>query len=118
MWGSSFLWIKIALQEVNPFMLVFFRVLFASTGLTAYFIFLRRKLNLHSWWVFAFVGFFNVAFPFALISWAETHISSGLASILNSTVPLFTMVIASFFLRKTVLRSRAGLDWWSGSQEF
>jgi drug/metabolite transporter (DMT)-like permease len=100
MWGSSFLWIKIALQEVNPFMLVFFRVLFASMGLVVYFIFLRRKLTLRWWWVYAFIGFFNVAFPFALISWAETHISSGLASILNSTVPLFTMIVASFFYKE------------------
>ena len=109
MWGSSFLWIKIALQEVNPFMLVFFRVLFASTGLTVYFIFLRRKLNLRSWWVFAFVGLFNVAFPFALISWAETHISSGLASILNSTVPLFTMIIASFFFKEDRITLARGI---------
>ena len=100
MWGSSFLWIKIAVQEVNPFMLVFFRVLFASIGLSIYFIFLRRKLTLRWWWVYAFIGFFNVAFPFVLISWAETHISSGLASILNSTVPLFTMIIASFFYKE------------------
>lgn len=109
MWGSSFLWIKIAVQEVNPFMLVFFRVLFASMGLCAYFIFLRRKFNLRWWWVYAFVGFFNVAFPFVLISWAETHISSGLASILNSTVPLFTMVIASFFYKEDRITLARGI---------
>lgn len=109
MWGSSFLWIKIALQEVNPFMLVFFRVLFASAGLTAYFIFLHRKLTLKSWWVFAVIGFFNVAFPFVLISWAETHISSGLASILNSTVPLFTMIIASFFFKEDRITLARGI---------
>lgn len=103
MWGSSFLWIKLALREVNPFMLVFFRVLFASSGLGIYFLFMRRKLNLHWWWVYAFIGFFNVALPFVLISWAETHISSGLASILNSTVPLFTMLVASIFYREDKL---------------
>jgi len=103
MWGSSFLWIKLALREVNPFMLVFFRVLFASTGLVVYFLFNRRKLNLKWWWVYAFIGFFNVALPFVLISWAETHISSGLASILNSTVPLFTMLLASIFYREDKL---------------
>jgi len=107
MWGSSFLWIKIALQEVGPFTLVFFRVLFATTGLVFYFFVLRRKLNLRAWWIYLFIGFFNVAFPFVLISWAETTISSGLASILNSTVPLFTMLIASLFFkddRMTVVR--------------
>jgi len=99
LWGSSFLWIKIALREVNPFMLVFFRVLFASFGLGLYFAYHHFKFNLRAWWIFAIVGLFNVALPFALISWAETHISSGLASILNSTVPLFTMIIASFFYK-------------------
>jgi len=109
MWGSSFLWIKLALREVNPFMLVFFRVLFASIGLGVYFLFLRRKLNLRWWWVYAFIGFFNVAFPFVLISWAETHISSGLASILNSTVPLFTMALASIFYKQDKLTLPRGI---------
>lgn len=93
------MWFKLALREVNPFMLVFFRVLFASIGLGVYFFFIRRKLELRWWWVYAFIGFFNVSFPFVLISWAETHITSGLASILNSTVPIFTMVIASIFYK-------------------
>jgi drug/metabolite transporter (DMT)-like permease len=50
--------------------------------------------------ILAFLGFFNVALPFALISWSELHISSGMASILNSTVPLFTILLASFFLKE------------------
>ncbi len=108
-WGSSFLWIKIAVQEVNPFMLVFFRVAFASFGLVLYFLFLRRRFSLRWWWVYAIIGFFNVAFPFVLISWAETHISSGLAAILNSTVPLFTMLIASFFYKEDKLTLARGI---------
>lgn len=94
------MWIKIALREVDPFMLVFFRVLFAGAGLGIYFLYTRRKFNLRWWWVYAFIGFFNVAFPFALISWAENYISSGLAAILNSTVPIFTMIIAAIFYRE------------------
>ena len=113
-WGSSFLWIKLALREVDPFMLVFFRVLFASLGLSIYFIFLRRKLVLRWWWVYAIIGFFNVAFPFVLISWAETHISSGLAAILNSTVPLFTMLIASIFYQEDRLTLARGIGLVTG----
>lgn len=108
-WGSSFLWIKLALQEVNPFMLVFFRVSFASLGLVLYFHFMHYRFALRWWWVYAIIGFFNVAFPFVLISWAETHISSGLASILNSTVPLFTMLIASFFYKEDKLTLARGI---------
>ena len=103
------MWIKLALREVNPFMLVFFRVFFAGIGLGIYFLFSRRKLNLHWWWVYAFIGFFNVAFPFVLISWAETHISSGVAAILNSTVPIFTMIIASIFYRQDKFTLRRGI---------
>ena len=108
------MWIKIALREVNPFMLVFIRVLFASLGLGIYFLFNRRKLDLHWWWVYAFIGFFNVAFPFVLISWAETHISSGLASIINSTVPLFTMLIASFFYKEEKFTLQRGIALFIG----
>ena len=108
-WGSSFLWIKLALQEANPFMLVFFRVSFASLGLLLYFHFMHYRFALRWWWVYAIIGFFNVAFPFVLISWAETHISSGLASILNSTVPLFTMLIASFFYKEDKLTLARGI---------
>ncbi len=107
--GSAFMWIKIALREVDPFMLVFFRIFFAAIGLGVYFLFIRRRLNLHWWWVYAFIGFFNIAFPFTLISWAETHISSGMASILNSTVPIFTMIIASIFYKQDKLTLPRGI---------
>ena len=107
--GSTFMWIKLALREVNPTTLVFFRVLFAGIGLSVYFLLNRRKLQLRWWWVYAFIGLFNVALPFVLISWAETHISSGLASILNSTFPLFTMAIASIFYKEDKLTLPRGL---------
>ena len=107
--GSTFMWIKLALREVNPTTLVFFRVLFAGIGLSVYFLLNRRKLQLRWWWVYAFIGLFNVALPFVLISWAETHISSGLASILNSTFPLFTMAIASIFYKEDKLTLTRGL---------
>ena len=42
------------------------------------------------------MGFLNNALPFALIAWGQTHIASGLASILNATTPLFTVVVAHF----------------------
>ena len=99
-WGSSFLWIKIALQEVDPFTLVMFRVGFAVLGLLVVFMIIRPKMRLKDLWVFAVLGFFNVAMPFVLISWSEQHISSGMAAILNSTVPLFTILVAPLFLKE------------------
>lgn len=98
-WGSSFMWIKIAVQEIGPLTLVTFRVLFAVLSLAAVVVYNRVKWP--GWKtvsVFAFLGFFNTVLPFSLISWSEQYISSGLASILNSTAPLFTIIIASIFL--------------------
>ncbi len=99
-WGSSFLWIKIAVQEIGPVMLVAFRLLFGLVGLL---IIMRLQKQAFPrdpalWLRFGFMGVFNTALPFVLISWGETKIDSGLASILNGTVPLFTIVIAHFWL--------------------
>lgn len=110
-WGSSFLWIKLALGEVNPFVLVMFRTGFAFLGLLMVSLFLRPKFKWQDVWKYLVLGLFNVAIPFVVISWAETHISSGMAAILNSTVPLFTILLAPLFLseEKFALRTGAGL---------
>lgn len=110
-WGTSFFWIKIGLQEATPAMVVFFRVGFATLGLTLFTIISRKKFSLKKWWLYLFLGFFNVALPFLLISWSEQHITSGMASVLNSTQPLATALIASVFLKeeRMTLRRAIGL---------
>ncbi len=99
-WGSSFLWIKIAVQEIGPFMLVTLRLLSGLIGLLV--IMRAQRLSFprdrKTLLAYLFMGAFNTAIPFTLISWGETQIDSGLASILNGTVPLFTIVIANFWL--------------------
>jgi drug/metabolite transporter (DMT)-like permease len=97
-WGSSFFWIKIAVQEVGPFLLVAFRVLFGILGLLVVLGFKRPKqaLDRRAWQTLLILGITNTAAPFVLISWAEQHIDSAVAAILNSSMPLFTLVIAHF----------------------
>lgn len=115
-WGSSFLWIKIALGNggapvfgitmpgsaggFSPLLLVTMRILFGVLGLAA--LIVARGTTLprepRTIAMAAIVGFINTALPFALITWGETRIPSGMASILNGTVPLFTLVIAHFLL--------------------
>jgi len=112
-WGSSFLWIKIAVAEIGPFTLVAFRLLFGLIGLLAV-VRLQKQAFPHERRVllaYLFMGAFNTAIPFTLISWGETRIDSGLASILNGTVPLFTIVIAHYWLHdeKIPLPRIAGL---------
>lgn len=99
-WGSSFLWIKIAVTEIGPFTLAAIRLFFGLLGLLAVMrvqrqAFPRDRKILPA---FLFMGLFNTALPFALIPWGETKIDSALASVLNGTMPLFAIVIAHFWL--------------------
>lgn len=115
-WGTSFLWIKIAVTEISPYMLVGFRTLFGLLGLGVFLLLvrsargewaiIRRKLG-----VFFVLGLMNIVIPWILISWAGQHIDSGLSSILNSTMPLFTIMISPFFVSddRFTLPKAAGL---------
>lgn len=112
-WGSSFLWIKIAIQELDAFTLVGWRLLFGTLGMVAV-IALRRPAFPRSrsiWLALIALGVINTALPFVLISWGEKSIDSAVASVLNSTVPLFTLVLAHFALHDEPISARkaAGL---------
>ena len=107
-WGSSFLWIKIAIREVDAFTLVGWRLLFGTLGMVAV-IALRRPpfpRGRSIWLALALLGIINTALPFVLISWGQKTIDLAVASILNSTVPLFTMVIAHFALHDEPITAR------------
>jgi drug/metabolite transporter (DMT)-like permease len=99
-WGSSFLWIKIALQEVGPFTLVGWRLLIGVVTLGIAVLARRpaipRQRRVLA--MLALLGLTNPALPFVLISWGEQSIDSAVASVLNGTVPLFAMVFAHFAL--------------------
>ncbi|OGO29386.1 MAG: hypothetical protein A2W33_05160 [Chloroflexi bacterium RBG_16_52_11] len=100
-WGSSFLWIKIAVQEIGPFTLVALRLLFGVLGLLVVFLFARPELP-RTWrmlLILTLIGFTNNALPYVLISWGELYIDSAVAAILNSTTPLFAMIFAHLYLR-------------------
>lgn len=112
-WGSSFLWIKIAVAEVGPATLAAIRLFFGLAGLLAVARLTRQPFdNLRAFLpAYLFMGVFNTALPFMLINWAETRIDSALAAILNATVPLFAIVIAHFWLadERITLTRVAGL---------
>ncbi len=91
-WGGSFLFIKLALRDMGPTVIVLGRsasgaitlaVIMAVTG-RPLFTDLRARLGR-----FAFMAVFNALLPWSLIAWGELHVSSGLASILNSTTALW-----------------------------
>jgi drug/metabolite transporter (DMT)-like permease len=99
-WGASFLFIKIGVQEMSPATLVALRLAFAVITLAE--IAAARPALIAGWrryWRLAiFVAVFNVIIPYTLISWGETQIFSGTASILNATTPLFTVLLASVWI--------------------
>ena len=99
-WSASFLWIKIAIREIGPMSLVAFRMLFGSIAAGGIAILSRPRWprDRRTLITFLFLGAASLAIPVFLISWGEKTIDSAVASILNATVPLFTMLIAHYWL--------------------
>jgi drug/metabolite transporter (DMT)-like permease len=97
-WGSSYLLIRIGVEEVPPFQLVFIRTAIAALGLTLVAYGRGKRLPTAGAGLRAllFLGIVNTVFPFALITWGETRIESGLASVLQGTAALFSLVLAHF----------------------
>ncbi|GMQ77890.1 MAG: DMT family transporter [Anaerolineae bacterium] len=115
-WGTSFLFIKIGLRTLDPFMLVTIRLIIGWLGLMA--ILKWRGMSLPKGWSnwrhVIFLGIFNTAVPFTLITWAESGdsgIDSTIAAVLNSTVPLFSFIIAGIIIQseKITLNKVTGL---------
>lgn len=94
------MWIKIALNEVSPVVLVSFRVLFGLLFGIAVILIQRIVLpsRFKEWFPLLILGITNIAVPFYLISWGEKSVDSSVAAVLDSTVPLFTIFLAHFLL--------------------
>ena len=100
LWGGSFFFIGIAVTELPPFTIVTLRVGLAA--ITLWLVLLVAGYPIpkggNTWRAFFVMGLFSNALPFCLIVWGQTHIGVGLASILNATTPIFTLLIAGAFL--------------------
>ncbi len=110
-WGGSFFFAAVALREVGPLTVTISRVLIAAILLHAFILLsgLRMPADARTWAAFFGMGLLNNAIPFSLIFWGQTHIASGLASILNATTPLFTVVVAHFLTGNEKLTAGRGL---------
>ncbi len=96
LWGGSFLFGKIALAELPPFSVVLVRVALAALALGLAVVVTRQTVPRARavWLAFFAMGLINNLIPFSLIMWGQVRIGSGLASILNATTPLWTVVVA------------------------
>lgn len=101
LWGGSFFFTALAVKELPPLTIVVLRVGLAALILLA----VNRLMGISMpqdgrvWAAFFAMGFLNNVVPFCLIVWGQTHIASGLASILNATTPLATVVVAHLLTR-------------------
>ena len=95
-WGSSFMFIEIALRDLAPSTLILLRMASGAVALAVYIAATGRSLSLLRplIWPLALLGLANTALPFFLIAWGQQYIDSGLASIFNASTPLFTAVFA------------------------
>ena len=94
-WGLPYLLIKVGVESLSPFVVVFARVFIGAAIMLpiAYFTGQLRKLKGHWRWVFIF-AIVEMTFTFLALTWAEQRISSSLAALLISTVPLTAAIIA------------------------
>lgn len=101
-WGSSFLLIKIALEGLTPEQVVWGRLVIGAAALLVVSAVTRTPLprDPRVWGHLLVVGLLLCVVPFSLFAWAEQHVSSGIASVLNATTPLMTMLVGLVALRQ------------------
>lgn len=99
-WGGSFFLIAIAVQDLPVITLVALRVSIAAVALWIIVLISGRRFkpSLAVLGAFAVMGTVNNVIPFLLIAWGQTGIPAGLASILNATTPLWTVLVTGYFL--------------------
>ncbi len=97
-WGGSFLFNGVAVRELPPVTIVALRVMTAALALLLALRFMNVSLprSRQAWAAFLGMSILNNVIPFTLIVWGQSHIASGLASILNATTPLFTVIVAHY----------------------
>jgi drug/metabolite transporter (DMT)-like permease len=97
-WGGAFFFIGVAVRHVPPLTYVWLRLTIAAAAMWLFLHFKGEKLGLprSAWGSILLLALLNNALPFTLFGWGQTHIASGLASILNATTPIWGVVVAHF----------------------
>jgi len=112
LWGASYIFIRVAVPALGPFVLMGARVALASGTLALYAVILARGMPKFRsrWKEFLIVGATNSAIPFTLIAAAEIELTASLAAILNSTTALFVAVVAAVWIGESLtVRKVVGL---------
>ena len=105
-WGSSYLFIKLAVDDYGTFTLVALRLVIGGIFLWSVFLIARQALprSPRLYGHLLVMAVINITIPFLLITWAEQSVESSLAAILTSPVPLFAIVLSALFLHDEPMR--------------
>ena len=112
-WGASYLFIKVAVDEIAPAPMMAVRTLIAAAVLLGYVAwrFGAARAREELWAArrhLLVLGLLNAAIPFWLIAWGEQHIDSGLAAVVQASVPIFNALLVLRFLpHERLSRTRA-----------
>ena len=112
LWGGSFFFVGVALREWPPMTIALVRVALAAALIYPFFRIQGGTLpnSLAGWKPFAVMGLLNNIIPFSLIFTGQMWVSSGMASVLNATTPLFTVIVlAGFGDERLIVRRVAGV---------
>lgn len=102
-WGSSFLFMRIAAPVLGPALLIEYRVAFAALFLAIVAVFVKKNLDLRSNWKhYLILGLFNSALPFLMFAFAARTLSASVMSVINATAPMFAALIGALWMRQTV----------------
>ena len=107
-WGSSFLFLRIASPAFGPIFLIEMRVLSGLAVLLPVFCFMGKYPELKSHWkMILLISLTNMTIPFCFFAYSALNMGAGLLSIINATVPIFTATIAFVYFRQRL--SKLGL---------
>lgn len=108
-WSTSFLFIKLLLNELSPEGIVFYRCFFGAITLLIIMLLKKVKIdykNLPKLGLIIAISLFNHAIPWLFLSLSETHLQSNEAAILNAFTPIATLVIGYFFFTQKIVKKQ------------
>ncbi|GLO63264.1 hypothetical protein MACH09_37720 [Vibrio sp. MACH09] len=106
-WGSSFLFMRIAVPALGPAMMIELRVLLAALFLFVVAIVMKRRLDFFQYKMhFFIIGLFNTALPFLLFAYAVQTLNASTLSILNSTAAIWGTAIGVFWTKTPLTRKK------------
>jgi drug/metabolite transporter (DMT)-like permease len=108
MWGSSYLLIKVAVAEIPPVTLIAVRVVGAAVFLAIVMAVRSEKLprDARTWRILLLQAIFNSIGAWTVLAWGQQYVEAGLASVLNSTSPIFVFLITAFYTRHEASNGR------------